>query len=243
MLAGGLLFAAILAAPPAVPGTCELHAERSQWRGSCGALIEGAVATLTIAPTNALTSGAWKREVKPQATWSGTMVAGDDPATPIELEVYVDQKGVLRSVYGWFPLTGFVDDGATLRFRVDSSREVEATTVDRAIIERAKKVLATSADWNRADNRTCPKDAVTWSIYCTLEKATIEVAGAFHHRRPALQIVRQLVDERTAGRPYSHRLMDYNNDPTTTLAEVQSLFNEALRRMAAQAASGKRTAH
>jgi hypothetical protein len=64
-----------------------------------------------------------------------------------------------------------------------------------------------------------------------MEKATIEVTGGFHHRRPALQVVRKIVEERAASRPYKHRLMDYNNDPTTRFADVQTLFAEALRRM------------
>jgi hypothetical protein len=31
--------------------------------------------------------------------------------------------------------------------------------------------------------------------------------------------------------PYHHRLMDYNNEKTTILADVQSLFREALKDM------------
>jgi hypothetical protein len=49
-----------------------------------------------------------------------------------------------------------------------------------------------------------------------------------------MEAVRGIVDERTATRNYHHRLMDYNNDPTTTLGDVQSLFSEALTRMRAQ---------
>jgi hypothetical protein len=41
----------------------------------------------------------------------------------------------------------------------------------------------------------------------------------------------RLVDERTKTRNYSHRMMDYNNDPTTTLADVRSVFAEALARI------------
>jgi hypothetical protein len=67
-----------------------------------------------------------------------------------------------------------------------------------------------------------------------MEKATIEVSGAFHHRRPALEVVRRIVDERTRGRPYEHRLMDYNNDPTTRLSDVRSLFEQAMRRIEAE---------
>jgi hypothetical protein len=70
-----------------------------------------------------------------------------------------------------------------------------------------------------------------------MEKATIDVTGAFHHRRPALQVVRAIVDERTVNRPYQHRLMDYNNDPTTRLEDVRSLFAEAIRRIDATSAA------
>jgi hypothetical protein len=43
--------------------------------------------------------------------------------------------------------------------------------------------------------------------------------------------VREIVDERTKARNYNHRMMDYNNDPTTTPADVRSLFAEALARI------------
>jgi hypothetical protein len=38
---------------------------------------------------------------------------------------------------------------------------------------------------------------------------------------------RDSVDERTAARGYHHHLMDYNNDPTTHLRDVQTLFEQA----------------
>ena len=66
------------------------------------------------------------------------------------------------------------------------------------------------------------------SILCALAKATIEVTGGFGKRRPAAEIVRKIVDRRSAGRPYHHRLMGYDNDPTTMIADVHSLFAEAL---------------
>jgi hypothetical protein len=57
------------------------------------------------------------------------------------------------------------------------------------------------------------------------------VTSGFHHRRPALEVVREIVDERAATRNYHHRLMDYNNDPKTHLDDVKSLFKEALNRI------------
>lgn len=57
------------------------------------------------------------------------------------------------------------------------------------------------------------------------------MTGGFHHRRPAGELVREIVDERAKNRNYNHRMMDYNNDPTTKLADVRSLFAEALARI------------
>jgi hypothetical protein len=94
-------------------------------------------------------------------------------------------------------------------------------------------LLSSDAVWNRADDRKCDAAAKTWSIYCALEHATREVTGGFHHRRPALETVRLIVEERTKGRDYSHRLMDYNNDTSTHLNDVRSLFAEALAKMKA----------
>jgi hypothetical protein len=53
----------------------------------------------------------------------------------------------------------------------------------------------TEAAWNRSDNRECPTSATKWSIYCALEKATLDVTGGPHHRRPALRQHEQSRDE------------------------------------------------
>lgn len=69
-------------------------------------------------------------------------------------------------------------------------------------------------------------------------QATDDVTGGtgeghgIDHRRPALEILREVVDDRSKGRHYHHRLMDYNNDSATTFSDVQSLFREALKVMA-----------
>jgi hypothetical protein len=96
---------------------------------------------------------------------------------------------------------------------------------------RADALLSSDSVWNRADNRKCDAAARTWSIYCALERATREVTGGFHHRRPALEVVRVIVEERTKDRNYDHRLMDYNNDASTHLADVRTLFAAALARI------------
>jgi hypothetical protein len=54
--------------------------------------------------------------------------------------------------------------------------------------------------------------------------ATIEMSGKAGHRGAALQEARFVIDEIAADRNYQHRLMNYNNDPTTTFADIQEVF-------------------
>jgi len=99
------------------------------------------------------------------------------------------------------------------------------TADDVRIVQRAKQIIDSPAKWNRADNRQCPPDAKTFSIYCALEKATKEVSGDFAHRGAAMQEARFVIDAIAPNaEKYDHRLMDYNNDPTTTFADLQKFF-------------------
>ncbi len=108
---------------------------------------------------------------------------------------------------------------------VDESQvQPPVTPDDIRIVQLARQVLNSPDKWNRADNRVCPPDARTFSMYCALEKATIEVTGSFKHRGAAMQESRFVIDDIAPNRGYHHRLMDYNNDPTTTFADVQRVF-------------------
>ena len=96
---------------------------------------------------------------------------------------------------------------------------------DIRIVRRAREILNSPAKWNRADNRKCPPAQTTYSLYCALEKATEETSEKFEHRGAAMQQARFVIDEDLAkGNHYQHRLMDYNNDPKTTFADVQKFF-------------------
>ena len=149
----------------------------------------------------------------------------------VEVEVYPGGTGVIRTYTGWFPVSRFDARGDSITMQFDVANPVAPNAFDRSILERAAAILHADSVWNRADDRKCAATARTFSIYCAVQKATIEITGAFHHRRPAAELVRVIVDERTKDRSYEHRLMEYNNDPRTTLADVRSLFAEALARI------------
>jgi hypothetical protein len=190
---------------------------------------------MTLGRAKAVITGRWREDVEPVDVWAGDMTDQGYPNAPLELESYrasqVGTAGIFRTEYGWYPVLHYHDSDDSLAFEMDTTRTLPPSDLDRAIIKRADAMLSSMAIWNRADDRTCPAGAPTVSIYCAMERAQIETAGGAHHRRPAMELVREIVDERSAGRNYSHRLMDYNNDSRTTLADTHSLFAEALVRM------------
>lgn len=109
--------------------------------------------------------------------------------------------------------------------RAPSDARPPVSEGDIRIVQRAREILNSPAKWNRSDNRVCPAAQTTYSLYCALAKATDEVFRKFEHRGAAMQEARFVIDEVLAkGNHYEHRLMNYNNDPKTTFADVQKFF-------------------
>lgn len=97
---------------------------------------------------------------------------------------------------------------------------------DVLIVLKARQILNSPEKWNQADNRKCPATATKFSLYCALEKATNEETRSFAHRGAAMQEARFVIDDDLApNNHYDHRLMDYNNEPHTTFADVQRFFD------------------
>src|SRR5258708_33602318 len=92
-----------------------------------------------------------------------------------------------------------------LRFQIDTAQQVPASDLDREILAEAATIITADSVWNRADNRKCAPAATTWSIYCAVQRATIEVTGGFHHRRTAMQMAAQVVGGKTHRKPYQQR--------------------------------------
>jgi hypothetical protein len=108
---------------------------------------------------------------------------------------------------------------------VPVKRSSSSTDDDLKIAQRASQILASEATWNRADNRQCPPTSKTVSLYCALEKATLEVTGGFEHRGTVMEHARSAIDQIAPHHPdYNHLLMGYNNDPSTTFADIQRVL-------------------
>jgi hypothetical protein len=113
------------------------------------------------------------------------------------------------------------------------------TAIDVRVVQRAEVLLADPSAWRHAGDRDCAPEATSWNLYCVLERASLDVTGGFEHRSAALQEVRWVVDERTRGIELQHRLMDFNNLPTTSFADIKSVLAEAQRRLVAKVGASR----
>jgi hypothetical protein len=116
----------------------------------------------------------------------------------------------------------------------ESNVKPAVSKTDLLIVKKADEILSSEAKWNRADNRVCPKDARTVSLYCALEEATLEVTGSFEHRGAVMQEARFAIDEITGNKDYDHRLMGYNNDRTTTFEDIKKVIRRTSERIEAR---------
>lgn len=107
------------------------------------------------------------------------------------------------------------------------------TQQDVRIIETAQGLLSDASKWTRNDEQQCNLDATAWTLFCALQKASYEVLGQFDLRRPALEEVRMVVEQK-AGRQLDKRLIDYNNLPTTTFQDIQQALATSLQKIKAK---------
>lgn len=113
-------------------------------------------------------------------------------------------------------------------------RDQPVTTDDLLILKRADEILSDETKWNRKDDRTCKPEDKIWSLFCALQKASIEVLGKYDHRRVALQEVRFAIEDVTKGREFEHRLMDYNNLATTQFKDIKQVLKMATEKVEAR---------
>jgi hypothetical protein len=112
-------------------------------------------------------------------------------------------------------------------------RDQPVTNDDLRILLKTDELLKDESVWNRKDDRECEDDEATGkrSLFCALQKACIDVLGAYDHRRVALQEVRFAVEDATRGQEFEHRLRDFNNLPTTRFADIKRVLRVAIDRV------------
>ena len=155
---------------------------------------------------------------------------------PTLFEVVLNKQGQPsygKLPYGWFNVRQAVFNDKELSIAFDVSHQMAPTDADLQIIKEAKKLLSKESDWNRQCTRKCTPEDTTYSIFCAMMKAQENILGKgkVHYRQPAMQAFRETLNTMGKGRFNKHRLMDWNNHPQTTFAEVQELFDVTEKNM------------
>jgi hypothetical protein len=119
--------------------------------------------------------------------------------------------------------------GAFVGYVVWRNQPLPPDEFDIAILERTQELLAEEMRWGRDDDRKCDPSDVQLSLYCALERASVEITGEFHHRSAALQEVRYAIEVVRPNANYAHRLMDFNNDEAVDFQELHRVLALAVR--------------
>lgn len=164
--------------------------------------------------------------------WLGTFtMPGRQVTFELARELRADGRSrlVLRNAHSWAIVRRWqvVGDSAVLAFAPEE--EADPSDDDIAILTRALAGLDSIGRWDRADDRDCTNDATDLvSLYCLVDRAVQAQMGRVHFRQPAMQVVRSVVSRRWRDRIRSHPLMDFNNDPRTTMADLRRALEASL---------------
>jgi len=118
--------------------------------------------------------------------------------------------------------------GAFVGYVVWQNRPLAQTQQDADILRATLELLSVEAQWARDCDRKCAETSETLTLYCALRSASIALTGEYRHRAAALQAVRRAIESARPNQDYSHRLMDFNNDPGVTFTDLRSVLESAL---------------
>jgi hypothetical protein len=241
VLLGSLLFGLTYGRSEPNVIQCKLQKSDKEYKGTCDvpclvnalAIDIGGANPKVTCDTPPRRVNAMLRKAEQGDDWLGTM-DGRQPEDPTRfglIEGRNGMPGVAKTPFGWFALQSLRMDGDTLNLTIAANRQLPPTKDDIRIIQRSLALLSDEKMWNRNDDRHCPPHPQKWSLFCALMQATQEVSGGVHYRQPALQAVREVLNEVGGDRLKKHRLMDYNNHPDTTLQDIQNLLRTAQSRL------------
>jgi len=167
---------------------------------------------------------------------TGTLTYPNSRATEIEYEI-VNHRGFediyMKTTLGYF-LWEMLDIGDRgLSFAIYWWYCPPARQVDLEALEMAEQLLADSANWHKMDDRKCEDDIANnrWSLFCAMKYASVQKMGEYNHHNTAMQALRFAIDELMPGHGFEHALMDYNNSPSTTHADILAVIDMAKKRI------------
>ncbi|WP_324132398.1 DUF6197 family protein [Bosea sp. (in: a-proteobacteria)] len=161
--------------------------------------------------------------------WLGSM-QGKEPEDPTRFGLITPRDGnggTAKTPYGWFAIGEMRLDATEMALRIIADRQLPPTEDDRRIIRRAIELIPSREVWNKQDDRKCSPQQTKISLFCAMMQATTETTGGVHYRQPAMQAVREVLNEVGGDRVKLHRIMDYNNHPDTKLEDIHALLQKA----------------
>jgi hypothetical protein len=106
-------------------------------------------------------------------------------------------------------------------------RSIAVTVVDLKILQVADDLLSDEDGWSKDSETDCYIQEKN-SLFCALEKASIEVNGQYIHRKAALQEVRFAIDDYYPSYWRQHRLADFNSNPQTRFSDIKRVIAVAI---------------
>jgi len=176
-------------------------------------------------------------------SWVGTTTTVDGASQPVIIDLRGD--GAIQLGDDWLAVTAAKEDATSVEFSLAYGETAPPTAIDVEILRRARAYLSDSTRWNRTDDNDMSKLAgfncpptVARSMFCSVYLSSLEVAGYYAHWRPAVNALRTAIivalKRRSPG-----LLVAFNNDSTTTLADVQGVLDGAMTRIQSQLSPGR----
>lgn len=234
---GALVLGSVLLAPGPVLAqriSCTLAPQvDGSYLGPCTGFDEGR-GTMGIRPESPLAIGVAAMEVPVDIRWTGTLQIPRWPSLSIEIESapYEPLPAlVMKSQVAWLLIEDPMVDAAELSFWFRFDEDAPPTVQDLEILERTEAILRDESVWDRSANRRCGSAATTWTLYCALRDATVQVTGEFHDRQPALTIMRAVIQDVFREMSFEQPLVDYNTYDDAILVEMHRLLGSAMNRV------------
>jgi hypothetical protein len=169
-----------------------------------------------------------------QGTWNDPFQIDWEQLATNRRRLVLRTSGASMIVQEWRERTV---DKVSLVFRLNYAA---ATTNDVVILESALKRISSLPGWDRNADQDCRNDdRQQTSLFCVLWAAVELQMGRYHHAQPAMDLVRTVIAERWRDRLSGHMLMDFNNHPSTTAADMRTALEAALAIARSEAALGK----
>jgi hypothetical protein len=119
-----------------------------------------------------------------------------------------------------------------------SGMELTVSDTDFLILAKARQILSSASVWNRHDDGYCEDDAKqnSWSLFCALYQASIDVTGTYLQLRPVMMDVRGAVGQNKKDNvPRPGKFLAVNNNlESMTYADIATIFDDAEKRLQAK---------